>query len=689
MTTAALKLSKERRVQLLLDSRNLLLKNCQLLFARFQQKTVDSLNRFSPNVFAELDYQESLPLVTQWQEQTSAMRKYFLAQVADTYSHFARGELRDRYAWEQAEDRPGISELESLEEDLALANMVNKALAHHQEALYSLDRRFAVLANGLPVSDLSSPASPAVFAGALQRALRAIDANTADKLLIYKLFDTEFMATLAWLYDSLNEWMELQGILTSLHVPFTTDESTDTAATLIATTSLRQQINEQYTLQPADPDACFTVAELVKVLSGLQSSNFGLLESNAHAPDAQSIRTQIARHLGFDSLDYVYSNLVTREHALNLELINRLFDELNADTVLAPTARDLLSYLHVPYLKLALLEPDFLENSQHAAVVLLNELSTALQLWVDAEDRGQSGIIQEARQVVRRLLGDFQDDPRLFTELAFQFKSFTRAWRRRVQMSEKRAIQAAQGEDKLLATRRQVHDLLIQKLRGYELDTTIETLLFDPWLNFMAFTLLRYGQDSRQWQECNSVVDTVLLVTYPFNEQNDIHRRELQLARDAAVVSLRQGCRRVGYDEVKTERLLAHLLTFPGAAASNRPTSQDGGIPLVQEVYVDRPPSEQEQLLLDEACALPLNGWFEICQHPQIGKKNLKLAWRNPASMNYMFVNRLGKRDLFIGGKELAGILERGELKSLPEPDASPFLERGIQRLLAALASAQ
>lgn len=687
MATAALKLSKERRVQLLLDARNLLLKNCQLLFARFQNKTVEQLNRFSPNVFAELDYAEPDPLTSQWGEKTSQIRKTFLAEIASNYALFARGKLRERRHWEVENDRPGLMDTDNLEQDLALANMVSKTLNRNQEALYGLERRFAVLANGMPLDEASSPVAPAVFASALQRALSEVSAGASDKLLVYKIFDREFMAALPFLFTSLNDWLEGQGILANLMNPAAEplESEVDTQA-VAALSAIQQQLAQHYQLLPADKDACFTVGELLHVLNGIQTANHGLLESNSLQPDADAIRKQLAHHLGFGSIDYVYSNLLERDHMVSLELVHRLFETLAADQTIAGPARELIGFLHVPWMKLALLHPRLLEEPSQPANILLNELCLAAQRWVDVLDHGQSSVLQEIRQVVRRLLGEFDKDTRLVTELAFQFKSYARAWRRRIDMAEKRAIQAAKGEDKLLETRHDVQQMLQSRVAGYELHSHIETLLFDPWLNFMAFTRLRHGLDSEQWQQACSAVDSIIKISWPKADWAEL--REIRELRDELIPYLRTGCQRVGYEPLKTEQLLVHLLQYPGEQAMAATSAPDQTTPppvLDPTLGAERGLGSAE---LDEINALAMGCWLEITNQSKFGKKNLKLAWRNPATMNYMFVNRLGRRELFINGRELAELAQKGEIHSLPEPEQTPFLERGIKYLLAELPSA-
>src|SRR5690606_36420979 len=123
------------------------------------------------------------------------------------------------------------------------------------------------------------------------------------------------------------------------------------------------------------------------------------------------------------------------------------FEYMLNDENLPDSVKALLSYLHTPFLKVAFVDPGFFEQAEHPARLLLNNLAEAGARWVGNDGSSQYDIYNKIRDVVNRILKDFDNDIKVITELLLEFSSYTKNILRRQELMEKRATERAQGEE--------------------------------------------------------------------------------------------------------------------------------------------------------------------------------------------------------------------------------------------------
>ena len=74
---------------------------------------------------------------------------------------------------------------------------------------------------------------------------------------------------------------------------------------------------------------------------------------------------------------------------------------------------------------------------------------------------------------------------------------------RQASITEKRSIQVVKGKEALESGREKVTTLINEKLCDEALPKPILQLIKKPWSAFLAYTLLRHGDESTQWIEKN------------------------------------------------------------------------------------------------------------------------------------------------------------------------------------------
>lgn len=600
-----------------------------------------------------------------------------------------------------------LIENDSLEVTLALTTMARKAEARAAEELYALNQRLSAVRGGTRISSGEAPVEPAVLVEAMSEPFAPLPIDTKTRLTIFKLFDQNFMSALEAFYHELNSFFIEGGILSNLRfeISKSADGSLATPNTaprdVVAESGMsagsfnvqQQLIHNILNLQRSRPAGGSPLEpiphnELIGKLSHLQMQSipqFG--DGDIPVFIVQAMPDTLAAQLRAEAPN----RSVARLDADVIELVGMLFEYMLNDEALPDSAKALLSYLHTPYLKLALIDREFFELPQHPARMLLNHLVEAGEKWLDNNAQGRNVVLQQMRAVVQRILDEFKDDTTLFSELALEFSGFLRQHERRVKMAEERARQAAKGEDKLREIRQRVYKLLDERITGMRIPSPIYTLLYEAWTNYLCFTLLRYGDSSEQWLQGLRVIDDILWFIKPKQEWDD-KRRSMEM-KDVLWPKLQTGFDVVGYNQQEGEKLLKSLNLCQRLATDSLvdPALQealaqepDAPPPAVQELRAKyRKPdiAEADSDLVEELNQLDFGTWF-IFTGPS-GMQHLKLAWYNANTMHFMFVNKMGQQVMVKRADELAAEIRAGTVHIAESNSNKPFFEKALERILA------
>ena len=654
------------------------------------------------------------------------IREQFLNHIQSAFDHFQQGmntcsdvsnDPTQQLAPEQEILEQDLSLVDNaeLEEKLAIASMSRKRSVENSENLYALNQRLSVLRGSTGVTDQGNPFAPGVFGEALQSATGGLRLDDTARLLIYKVFDNAFMASLGTLYRQLNDHFQTNGILPNLgyYIKKTPEEvladlppelkqqlsdiSIKRQLELIKAIQLMQhRLHRQPVYQRPAGVAPLSAPQLLDNMRQLQR-NAGVLLSRLEsqqavaANDTAILRQQIKQDI--ERTDNIDRNVI--------EIVGLLFEYMLNDQQLPDSVKTLLSYLHTPFLKIALIDKGFFNHPEHPARQLLNSLVAAGERWVEPAGKRKSEVFEQIRKVVQRVLTEFDNDIRLFSELALEFNQYLRQHSRRIRLSEKRAMQAAQGENKLKEIRLKVERYLKAKIGDIRLAPPVETLLFEPWANFLAFNLLRFGSRSEQWRQAALVADDVIWYCLPHGSGADIHaQKRLEELQVTLPKALQAGFDTVGYDHTQSQRLLGLLAQrraeIISTTADNETDTADAPGTVSTAGTTDTADIERIELtdqatadtkadpLLEKLKRLKVDTWFEFdADGPE--PQRVKLAWSNGTTMQFMFVNRLGQQVAVKSGRQLVRELRKGKTRKLPNPGDKPFFEKAMESVLTKL----
>ena len=257
-----------------------------------------------------------------------------------------------------------------------------------------------------------------------------------------------------------------------------------------------------------------------------------------------------------------------------IDLVGMMFEYMLNDDQLPDSVKALLSYLHTPFLKLAFADSDFFEQAEHPARQLLNRLAEAGTRWVARDGSSEYGVYGRIREAVERLLKDVSEDTRPFTEELLSFNTFVKRVELKIAMREKRATEQAKGEDRMQEVKEQVHRTIQDAIGKRDLPSAILMFLMQPWSDYMVFVLLRFGQESEQWQEANSVIEDLFWgLSLGEDEQQKI---KWKAHYGTLAETIAKGFDCIGYDEGRRRKMTSAMdyvyeLYLQGLAARPAP----------------------------------------------------------------------------------------------------------------------
>lgn len=367
-----------------------------------------------------------------------------------------------------------------------------------------------------------------------------------------------------------------------------------------------------------------------------------------------------------------------------IDLVGLLFEYMLSDDNLPDSIKALLSYLHTPFLKMAFIDKDFFEQTDHPARVLLNSLAEAGARWVSNDGSSQYDMYNKIKTTVFRLLSEFKNDVRLFAEVLLEFNAYTNNLARRQELMERRALEKVQGEERLREAKQRVNDEVRQRTDDRALPSAVLLLLLQPWSDYLSFVILRYGENSDSWRQSLEVMDELLWTLEPKTRPED-KTRQLEM-QEAIARGLQAGFESIGYDLAKGRKLLEAVASLQKMALqSRRPEPAPAPMRTKLEniaaqrvghrIEREEPVTQEEQRIVDNLKMIEFGTWFESPEG-----KRVKVAWYNKRTLHYMLVDQQGRKVAMSSGLQLARDMIGGRTRIIAG-STKPFFERALENI--------
>jgi hypothetical protein len=430
--------------------------------------------------------------------------------------------------------------------------------------------------------------------------------------------------------------------------------------------------------------------QLVDVLEQMQGQAYHLsqqvLADHDSGPIAISVQTvaDVSRQMMQQIASENENGAVEASDMQTIDLVGMLFEYMLSDDHLPDSVKALLSYLHTPFLKIAFIDKGFFEQPEHPARVLLNSLAEAGVRWVSNDGSDQYDIFTKIKTTVFRLLHEFKNDVRIFAELLIEFNAYTNNVARRQELMERRALEKAQGEEKLREAKLQVNREVRSRTDNREMPSAILLLLLQPWSDYLSFVLLRYGDKAESWSRALNVIDDLLWSLEPkISQQDKVRQMEMQESLHSL---LERGFETIGYEQAKGRKLLDAVASLQRMALLSR-KAEPAPAPMRSKLESlaaekaghinirQQPVSLEEAKIVDSLKMVEFGTWFEFD-----GGKRLKVAWYNKKTQHYMLVDQQGRKVSLAAGLQLARDMIAGRAKIIAG-STKPFFERALENI--------
>ena len=569
----------------------------------------------------------------------------------------------------------------------------------HGPALDAVERRFALMVGVVKLDTGMNPLSASSLANGMRSAQAGVSLPDNLRVVLFKIYERELVASLGELLSELNARMTGAGILPELGSPRPTDEAGPQVSTLPTAApvadapgddrenfdalcallhSWRPQFGGSAVADASGGAASGSVAagsrrplalnEMMSVLSLLQPSVPQAVQeamANGEASLAQLIKREMlqsASRIGVPP-DQVR---MSAEHEDAVDLVGMLFDVLLDERDFESQARTLIARCVVPYVKAAVMDRRLFQYKTHPARRLLNSLSEAVE-GNKGEGPQEKELLHKAEETVDKLVAEFNEDIAIFETLEQELRSFLEQHNRRIELAERRATEAQRGQERLEQARTLAASELSSRIDERPLPGPLSEFLSRSWSHHLSMIALREGPDSTAWNAALGVADSLL----------QLLPKEGRPTRNAtsALQNLREPIENVlassGITGESAGETIRGLATSIESVTLTPAQIQAEKIRVVSAAAQEAKPalvlvSDKESLDYNEEDmaelrALKIGSWLDIAGedtklHPA------KLSWVSPISSRLMFVNRRGVRILVASLEELAVMKKKGTL---------------------------
>lgn len=592
-----------------------------------------------------------------------------------------------------------------LEETLAVSRMVAAADQAYAGDLLAFRHRFAVLAGGRDPETLDLPLRPQAIADAFERSLKEWSALTMPlKIVLYKHFERHVMGALGSLLTAVNEKLVAAGILPSFRPQVANKPSasyvgpaaaagsdqpgsasslpsgawgsnTDWGQLHALLASRRQEGGPAGVLAgPSRPAA--SIQELGEALLAFRELQGVLGNLSEGAPLAPGqFKTRLLEQLQAKTNGQKGLGV----HEDTIDAVGMLFEHILKDPNLPASMQVLLSRLQLPFIKVAVLEPDLFSRADHPARKLLDLLGEAAKGWSAEADKDRT-LLSKLESVVETINHGFVEDNKVFEHQLEGFQSFLEDLGRRQSAAEKRSEEIAQNKDRMENAQAVVTQAMVERTAGKPLPEWARSLLLRDWTSHMILVVRKEGQDSPAFRKALFFIEKVVGASQCDSEAS---QKALATLVPSLLRQVREGLLMVGLEEAALagveKNLKLYLETCAGLNTAQPLPPLVPVLPEKAEPSVPKP--KPEQRWMDQAKSLSVGDWVEFRE--ESGKSTRgKVAWVSGFSGKILFVTisgtRLGERL----SEDVAWLLQRGQAKII---ENKPLFERAVGSILEKL----
>jgi hypothetical protein len=620
-------------------------------------------------------------------------------------------------------DDLGLVNLEAFERSVARQRFTDRAVQEYYGILHQLRLRLSVVNGGTPVDDEAIPAGPVQLLRALDEVLRPFMLDRLAVRQVFELFDKHILRDFAGeQYETLNARLIKAGILPNLrlevrHQPArgaarqatskpaakatgATDgpaEATDMPrggdlAQLLQT--IRELLPSATPGLSSDPRQAMPADQVAQLIDS-QAGHLGemLPEHGIFAADGQPLplqpeqlaeslraiarqRNEIKRLVGHDKLSVFDES--------TLDIVGALFEMMLNDARLAPHIKALLSHLHTPYLKLALRERDMLENPDHPARRLLDELVDAGEAWGGADKLGSS-IYPVFQEIVDTLRNTEVPGHALIEQQRDYLAQCIETLAKQQQLRTSRTTDSEIGRARLDLAKQMAEAAIIRQLGDAPVCQACVDFLTGPWHDYLTLLLLKHNcqAEGQEWQQAEQLAGRIINIARAITSAVPPPAGELDALHDALAAQIGRFIPHYMADVQKLLRAMQQMLDQDRDSIHRIPQARI--TPRHQSAKLhpgeDLELSSAELKTAEHLRKIRAGTRFRIPHSDGNGSRLVTLTWFNPQTDRMLFVDQNGTKAALLPVHQLARCLHTQKAQLVRQEQQQPFFTRALSAL--------
>lgn len=354
------------------------------------------------------------------------------------------------------------------------------------------------------------------------------------------------------------------------------------------------------------------------------------------------------------------------EARVSADVFGALIEAMNTERAVPGAVKSQIQKLEDSLLKVAVLDPAFLNNTGHAAHRTLNAMDRLSMVSSDDGKVNDEKILAHINRWVERIHNEADKNPNVFEEARQQLEKIL------LPLMKKRAIRIAklqaalEGWQKTGQANRRVLKNLDQRIVGKQVPAVVLDLFAPGWRNYLIRVLLRQGEGCEEEVRAWRVIDDLLEWLRPGHEEKPDYQRIQQHLQyvDACL-------RLVSSDKDEQDRLVDRLtetLLKPGEVEYKT---------LASPLLANAEPAAAHDGENDPLDSFRVGDWVDFSKAPV----PLNLVWIGDDPELYVFCNFKGVKKLELKREEFISLLESGEAKHTDNLDL-PLMDRSFSSMI-------
>lgn len=275
-----------------------------------------------------------------------------------------------------------------------------------------------------------------------------------------------------------------------------------------------------------------------------------------------------------------------------IDVISMIFDYIFDDEMLPDFVKALIGRLQIPVLKAAIVDREFFSDRVHPVRQLLNDLASAGMGWGEEADVTRDRLYEKMEVVVRRILGEFEENIGLFAEVLGDFRAFLEEEKKNFALLQQQIGTEIHEAERLEQLRLAVAEEIAGRVAGRDVPAEVREFLGTVWRQLLTEVTLEEGRDGAWRVRALRAMDDLIWSLEP--KRNAEQRRRLGVLLPVLLADLREGQVRIGRREEEVEAFVAVLerYHFAGLRSSTARGAAPAAATGVESVVAAAPPQD-------------------------------------------------------------------------------------------------